>query len=115
LLLSRPATSLPVSFGAYLSPAQVGGVLGATFEHPSHVWNAGPLPLGSLAWLLNKGEALADLGGVQVTGRWSGSRLSGLRVGRTPQGWWQLTGLGSKGFLLGPLRARELAEQIRAE
>ncbi|MDB5045048.1 MAG: oxidoreductase, partial [Deinococcus sp.] len=30
LLLSRPATSVPVSFGAYLSPAQVGGVLGAT-------------------------------------------------------------------------------------
>ncbi|MFB9992434.1 NAD(P)/FAD-dependent oxidoreductase [Deinococcus oregonensis] len=112
LLLSQPVSTLPISFGAYLSPAQGGGVLGATFEQPSPVWNAGPLPLGSLAWLLNKGEALADLSGVRVTGRWSGSRLSGLRVGQTPQGWWQLTGLGSKGFLLGPLRARELAEQM---
>jgi glycine/D-amino acid oxidase-like deaminating enzyme len=109
LLLSRPVSPLPISFGAYLSPAASGGVLGATFEQPSPIWNAGPLPLGSLDWLLKKGEALADMSGVHVTGRWSGSRLSGLRVGQTPQGWWQLTGLGSKGFLLGPLRARELA------
>ncbi|THF68588.1 FAD-binding oxidoreductase [Deinococcus sp. Arct2-2] len=112
LLLSRPVSPLPISFGAYLSPAASGGVLGATFEQPSPIWNAGPLPLGSLDWLLKKGEALADMSGVQVTGRWSGSRLSGLRVGQTPQGWWQLTGLGSKGFLLGPLRARELAGQV---
>ncbi|WP_082869829.1 NAD(P)/FAD-dependent oxidoreductase [Deinococcus puniceus] len=117
LLLSRPVSPLPISFGAYLSPAApsgkaLGGVLGATFEEPSLTFNAGPLPLGSLDWLLKKGDALADMSGVQVTGRWSGSRLSGLRVGQTQQGWWQLTGLGSKGFLLGPLRARELAGQV---
>ncbi|UQN07901.1 FAD-binding oxidoreductase [Deinococcus sp. QL22] len=112
LLLSRSVCALPISFGAYLSPAASGGVLGATFEQPSPIWNAGPLPLGSLDWLLKKGEALADLSGVQVTGRWSASRLSGLQVGQTPQGWWQLTGLGSKGFLLGPLWARELAGQV---
>ncbi len=112
LLLSQPVSPLPTSFGAYLSPAAQGGVLGATFEHPSLTWNAGPLPLESLDWLLKKGEALADMSGVQVTGRWGGSRMSGLRVGQAPQGWWQLTGLGSKGFLLGPLRARELAEQV---
>jgi len=118
LLLSGPVSSLPISFGAYLSPAAHspeggGGVLGATFEQPSPVWNAGPLPLGSLDWLLKKGETLADLSGVQVTGRWRGSRLWGLRAGQTPQGWWQLTGLSSKGFLLGPLWARELAGQIQ--
>ncbi|MCD0162993.1 FAD-binding oxidoreductase, partial [Deinococcus sp. 6YEL10] len=47
-------------------------------------------------------------------GCWTGSRLSGLRAGPQPDGTWRLTGLSSKGFLLGPLLAHGLAGQIMA-
>ena len=66
----------------------------------------------SLGWLLGKGDALTDLSGVQVTARWSGRRLSGLEVGRAADGSWRLSGLGSKGFLLGPLLARHVAGDV---
>lgn len=112
LLLDRPVTTQPLSFGAYLSPTAAGGTLGGTFETPSSVWREPELPLESLRWLLGKGEALADLSSVQVTGRWAGTRLSGLRHGRGEDGVWRLTGLSSKGFLLGPLLGRELAGQV---
>lgn len=113
LTLDRPATALPVSFGAYLAPGAGGtGVLGATFEAPTRGWQEPTLPAASLRWLLNRGDALADLRGVQVTGRWSGTRLSGLVAGRQPDGVWRLSGLGSKGFLLGPLLARHVAGDV---
>ncbi|MFC6662339.1 hypothetical protein [Deinococcus multiflagellatus] len=114
LTLDRAVTGQPVSFGAYLAPARTGGVLGATFEAPSPHWQPETLPLPSLGWLLGKGLALSDLRGTQVTGRWTGSRLSGLKAGPQPDGTWRLGGLGSKGFLLGPLLARELAGQLLA-
>ncbi len=117
LLLERAATPLPVSAGVYLAPAafsngQRGGVLGATFEAPTRKYqNSGP-PLKSLHWLIERAAALsADLSPA-VTGLWTGSRLSGERAGPQPGGWWALAGLGSKGFLLGPLLARELVEQL---
>ncbi|WP_233218645.1 FAD-dependent oxidoreductase [Deinococcus arcticus] len=114
LTLDRAVTRQPVSFGAYLAPAQSGGVLGATFETPAPQWRPDTLPLPSLGWLLGKGLALSDLQGVQVTGRWTGSRLSGLQAGRQADGTWRLSGLSSKGFLLGPLLARDLAAQVLA-
>ncbi|WP_312846408.1 NAD(P)/FAD-dependent oxidoreductase [Deinococcus rubellus] len=61
LLLLDEAPEQPLSFGAYLSPAQVGGVLGATFETQvdSHAEAlALGLPLKSLDWLLDKGGPL---------------------------------------------------------
>lgn len=115
LLLLDQAPGQPLSFGAYLSPASVGGVLGATFEAPagSHAEAlALGLPLKSLDWLLGKGAALADLWGVGVTGRWMGVRLSPLHRGPDAAGVWHLSGLGSKGFLLGPLLARGVVERI---
>ncbi|WP_225429810.1 FAD-dependent oxidoreductase [Deinococcus detaillensis] len=115
LLLLSQAPQQPLSFGAYLSPAAVGGVLGATFEAPavSHAAAlAGGLPFKSLDWLLQKGAALSDLGGVQVTGRWTGVRLSPLRSEPDAAGVYHLSGLGSKGFLLGPLLARELVREL---
>ncbi|GGL71117.1 oxidoreductase [Deinococcus aerolatus] len=112
LTLDRAATNVPLSFGAYLAPSATGGVLGATYETPAQRWSPPTLPLASLGWLLNKGETLADLGGVRVTGRWTGSRLSELRNGQDGNGVWHLSGLGSKGFLLGPLLARALAERV---
>ncbi|OOV15025.1 FAD-binding oxidoreductase [Deinococcus sp. LM3] len=114
LTLDRAVTGVPVSFGAYLAPAAAGGVLGATFETPAPSWAPERLPLGSLGWLLGKGEALTGLRGARVTGRWTGSRLSGLRAGPQPDGSWRLSGLSSKGFLLGPLLAHGLAGQIMA-
>ncbi|WP_339096078.1 FAD-dependent oxidoreductase [Deinococcus sp. VB142] len=108
LRLDRAVSEVPLSFGAYLSPDTGGGVLGGTFEAPTPTWEPPRLPLASLRWLLEKGAALSDLSGVQVTGRWTGSRLSGLRCGPDEQGLWHLSGLGSKGFLLGPLLARRL-------
>lgn len=114
LTLDRAVTRRPVSFGAYLAPAATGGVLGATFEAPTPAWREPTLPLRSLGWLLSRGEALADLHGARVVGRWSGTRLAGLRTGRQPDGSWQLAGLGSKGFLLGPLLARSLAGDVAA-
>lgn len=117
LLLDRPVSAVPLSFGAYLSPdarcdGEVGGVLGGTFEVPAPTWQAPKLPLASLDWLLRKGEALADLSGASVTGRWTGSRLSGLQAGQDDTGVWRLSGLSSKGFLLGPLLAWKLAGQV---
>lgn len=113
LLLDRAPSPVPVSFGAYAAPAASGGVLGATFEAPAPVWAPPHLPLGSLSWLLGKGLALTPgLHGAQITGRWSGTRLSGLRCGQGEDGVWQLSGLGSKGFLLGPLLAGELADEL---
>ncbi|CAM3376433.1 FAD-dependent oxidoreductase [Deinococcus saxicola] len=112
LTLDRAAADVPLSFGAYLAPSGAGGVLGATYETPAQGWQEPALPLASLGWLLAKGEALADLSGVNVTGRWTASRLSGLKTGRDEDGVWHLSGLSSKGFLLGPLLARELAGQI---
>jgi glycine/D-amino acid oxidase-like deaminating enzyme len=114
LTLDRAVTGVPVSFGAYLAPAAAGGVLGATFEAPAPTWAPEALPLGSLGWLLGKGEALTGLRGARITGRWTGSRLSGLRAGVQPDGSWRLSGLSSKGFLLGPLLAHELAGQLLA-
>ncbi|MFT2721740.1 NAD(P)/FAD-dependent oxidoreductase [Deinococcus sp. A31D244] len=114
LTLDRAVTGVPVSFGAYLAPAAAGGVLGATFETPAPTWTPEGLPLGSLGWLLGKGAALTGLRGAQVTGRWTGSRLSDLRAGPQPDGSWRLSGLSSKGFLLGPLLAHGLAGQIMA-
>lgn len=113
LTLDRPVTALPVSFGAYLAAGAEGtGVLGATFEAPTPAWQEPTLPAASLRWLLNRGDALTDLRGVQVTGRWSGTRLSGLVAGGQPDGTWRLSGLGSKGFLLGPLLARHVAGDV---
>lgn len=115
LLLLGQAPQQPLSFGAYLAPAAVGGVLGATFEAPtaSHAAAlAGGLPLRSLDWLLQKGAALSDLSGVQITGRWTGVRLSALRSERDALGVYHLSGLGSKGFLLGPLLARKLVRGL---
>ena len=88
-------------------------MLGATFEAPtnSHAEAlALGLPLKSLDWLLAKGAALSDLRGVGVTGRWTGVRLSPLRCGPDESGVWHLSGLGSKGFLLGPLLGKGLVE-----
>lgn len=113
LLLDRAPSPVPLSFGAYVAPAASGGVLGATFEAPTPTWAPPRLPLGSLAWLLGKGLALTpDLRGPQVTGRWSGTRLSGLRCGQGEDEVWRLAGLGSKGFLLGPLLAQALAREL---
>ena len=112
LTLDRPAAEFPLSFGAYLAPSATGGVLGATYEPPTQTWQEPTLPLASLGWLLGKGEALTDLSGVGVTGRWTGSRLSGLNIGQDAGGVWHLSGLSSKGFLLGSLLARELARQV---
>ncbi len=112
LTLDRAVSDVPLSFGAYLAPSATGGVLGATYETPAQRWQEPTLPLDSLSWLLGKGEALADLSGVNVTGRWTGSRLSGLKTGQDEHGVWHLSGLSSKGFLLGPLLARELAGQV---
>ncbi len=117
LLLEGAAAPLPVSAGVYLAPAtfsngQRGGVLGATFEAPTSGYQAGGPPLKSLHWLFSRAAALsADLSPA-VTGIWTGSRLSGERTGPQPGGWWALAGLGSKGFLLGPLLARELVGQL---
>lgn len=115
LRLSHAPTRLPLSFGAYVSPDVRGGVLGGTFEAPGQRWQAPELPLDSLAWLLGKGEALTDLRGVGVTGVWTGSRLSGLTCGPQQDGTWRLTGLSSKGFLLGPLLASGLARRRAQE
>ncbi len=117
LLLDRAVTPLPVSSGVYLSPiiqenGQRGGVLGATFEAPAPQCNVGGPALRSLNWLLSRASALTGNLSSTVTGFWSGSRLSGERFGQQPGGWWALSGLGSKGFLLGPLLARELVAEL---
>ncbi|WP_350242381.1 NAD(P)/FAD-dependent oxidoreductase [Deinococcus sonorensis] len=115
LTLDRPASALPLSYGAYLIPAARGGVLGATFEAPSARHHAGGPPLRSLQWLLQKGAALTADFSPTVTGLWTGVRLSGERSGRQPGGWFALSGLSSKGFLLGPLLARRVVASLAAE
>ncbi|MGY2893616.1 FAD-dependent oxidoreductase [Deinococcus sp. UYEF24] len=124
LLLEHSPVPLPVSAGVYFAPhanpdGSRGGVLGATFEAPSvqapstqsHV--GGP-PLKSLHWLLSRAAALTGDLSPAVTGIWTGSRLSGECIGQQPGGWWALAGLGSKGFLLGPLMARQLVSALEA-
>ncbi|MBB6097711.1 glycine/D-amino acid oxidase-like deaminating enzyme [Deinobacterium chartae] len=109
LRLARPLSPVPVSFGAYAAPARAGGVLGATFEAPTDTYRDDPLPLHSLAWLLDKQAALFGHHGGELTGVWTASRLGGgLRFGPQTDGSYALSGLGSKGFLLGPLLASEL-------
>lgn len=112
LTLAESPAPLPLSFGGYLAPAATGGVLGATFERPAAEWSLPTLPFASLDWLLHKGHRLSHLQDVHVTGQWSGTRLSGLRAGRGADGVWELTGLGSKGYLLGPLLARDLVATL---
>ena len=120
LLLSANDLPYPVSSGVYLSPGLLPGgvrgtVLGATFDAPTRHPNASGPSLKSMHWLLERAAALsADLSPT-VTGLWSGSRLSGERLGRQPGGWWSLAGLGSKGFLLGPLLARETVALLGAD
>lgn len=111
LLLDRPISPQPLSFGTYLAPAKIGSVLGGTFEAPAQQWQPPHLPLHSLAWLLDKGSKLSDLSGLNVTGIWTGSRLSELKFGPDEQGVWHFSGLDSKGFLLGPLLAKKLVER----
>lgn len=119
LLLPETPIALPVSAGVYFAPTlssggRRGGLIGATFEAPTRHHTATGPPLKSLHWLLTRAAALsADLSPT-VGGVWSGSRLSGEQVGLQPGGWWALAGLGSKGFLLGPLLARNLVEMISA-
>lgn len=115
LRLDRAVSDLPLSFGAYLSPAARGGVLGGTFETPAPTWRPPQFPLASLDWLLDKGEALAGLRGTRITGHWTGSRLSGLRAEQDARGVWHLSGLSSKGFLLGPLLASGLAREMTGQ
>lgn len=117
VLLLRSAPTPPSSFGVYLSPTVGGGVLGGTFEAPqgSHAAAlAQGLPLHSLGWLLGKAAALTDLSKLEVTGQWTGVRFSGVDIGTQPDeaGVYHLRGLGSKGFLLGPLLAAGLLEDL---
>ena len=117
LLLAQSPAPLPTSAGVYFAPHALldgtrGGVLGATFEAPSGQHSASGPPLKSLHWLLSRAAALTGDLSSGVTGLWTGSRLSGECSGQQPGGWWALAGLGSKGFLLGPLLARQLVEKI---
>lgn len=116
LLLIQGAPERPISYGAYLSPAAAGGVLGATFEAPQRSEadaRALGVPAASMRWLLEKGEALGNWS--EVTGYWSGVRLSGIPLAQPDAaGVYHLRGLGSKGFLLGPLLASELLETLTA-
>ncbi|MDO4264042.1 MAG: FAD-dependent oxidoreductase [Deinococcus sp.] len=112
LTLAGSTGPRPLSFGAYLAPAAQGSVLGATFERPAAAWSPVTLPLASLDWLLDRGQRLRSLAGLEVTGSWSGTRLSGLRAGPVGPAEWELSGLGSKGYLLGPLLARELVGRL---
>ncbi len=116
LLLDQPLSQNPVSFGIYSTPAAKGGVLGATYETPEASWSGQGLPLSSLEWLISKAKhtfQTADFQTVYWRGIWTGSRLGGnILSGKHPAGHWQLGALGSKGFLLGPLLARGLVEQI---
>lgn len=117
LLLEQSPAPLPVSAGVYLAPhlnpdGSRGGVLGATFEAPAAHTHVGGPPLKSLHWLLSRAAALTGDLSSRVTGIWTGCRLSGEYSGQQPGGWWALAGLGSKGFLLGPLLARQLVDEI---
>ncbi len=119
LLLHGAGVTQPLSFGAYLSPLGLAGtgVLGGTFEAPQDNHAAAlrlGLPLASLSWLLQKGAALTDLSRLSITGQWTGVRLSGVPLSLQPDGAgvYHLRGLGSKGFLLGPLLAQQLLDQL---
>ncbi len=127
LLLHSTPSPFPLSFGVYLAPSANGGVLGATFEAPAPQWQAPAFPLHSGQWLLAKAALLTPLSGLQAVGQWTGSRLSGLLCGQQHSeqqhgeqqhsGHWNLSGLSSKGFLLGPLLAQKLVADLtgRAE
>ncbi len=112
LLLERSPVTVPLSFGVYATPAAGGGVLGASFEAPSPEYAPNGLPSESLAWLLAGAGRLLRSELLKQTGSWTGSRLSTRCVGRRADGTWALTGLGSKGFLLGPLLARRMIEAL---
>lgn len=113
LLLDASPCAVPLSFGVYAAPDARGGVLGSTFEAPTTRYVEAPPPLSSLAWLTGKaGGLLSDLS-ARVTGTWSGTRFSNTFAGRLPDGTWALTGLGSKGFLMGPLLARNLTSEVQ--
>jgi len=110
LLLDAALTEQPVSYGVYAAPSRGGGVLGATFETPDSMYREAPVPLASLAWLTASSARLFGSARVGVTGQWSGSRYASnsATFASTPS----VTGLGSKGFLLGPLLAREAASRL---
>lgn len=105
LLLQQSLSPLPISFGIYATPTRKGGALGSTFETPEDQCNPQGLPLKSLAWLLDKAShTFQDLAPGWV-GTWTGVRYS---AGTFPEGLLTLSGMGSKGFLLGPMLAHKL-------
>ena len=113
LLLEQPLSQIPVSFGIYSAPSSRGGVLGATYETPTEEWTPAGLPLKSLEWLLGKAAHTFERLTPEFRGLWTGSRLGGeLLCGPRADGSFILSGLGSKGFLLGPLLARDLLKQM---
>ncbi len=113
LLLEHSLSSLPVSFGIYSAPSARGGVLGATYETPTLEWTPAGLPLKSLEWLLSKAAHTFERLEPEFRSLWTGSRLGGdMLCGSRADGSFILSGLGSKGFLLGPLLARDLLEQM---
>lgn len=113
LRLTAPLCQIPVSFGIYATPAAQGGVLGATFEAPKAQHSLEALPLASLEWLLNKASAIFEQRAMALNGVWTGVRLAGsVQCGLQPNGSYAFSGLGSKGFLLGPMLAEQLAEQL---
>lgn len=114
LQLDRSISAVPVSFGVYASPAMSGGVLGATFEAPEPSWSDKTVPLRSLHWLMTKTQAVFSDLEAEWVGTWTGSRLGGTpQMGLQPEGFWSLSALGSKGFLLGPMLAEELVRDIQ--
>ena len=113
LLLEKPLSKIPVSFGIYSAPSARGGVLGATYETPTSLWTPAGLPLKSLEWLLNKAAHTFETLEPEFRGLWTGSRLGGeILCGSRADGSFILSGLGSKGFLLGPLLAQDLLERM---
>lgn len=110
----------PLSYAVYAASAPGRDVLGSTFSPPSeHPDPHAPDP-ASWAWLRERAERLLGPGTPDGGVRWDGVRLSGLRAGggglrahRAPDGVYELTGLGSKGFLLGPLLARSLWQEMK--
>ncbi|PYE56380.1 glycine/D-amino acid oxidase-like deaminating enzyme [Deinococcus yavapaiensis KR-236] len=113
LLLDHAPCEVPLSFGVYAAPDERGGVLGSTFEAPTSEHVSSPPPLSSLAWLMGKAQGLLGDLSPRVTGTWTGTRLSTFVSGRQGDGTWSLTGLGSKGFLIGPLLARNLTSEVQ--
>jgi len=113
LLLEHSLSQIPVSFGIYSAPSARGGVLGASYETPTEGWTPAGLPLKSLEWLLNKAAHTFERLTPEFRGLWTGSRLGGeILCGPRADGSFILSGLGSKGFLLGPLLARDLLERM---